>query len=46
MFHPFIEGSGRATRIFIYSYALERGVEWAYETIDREKKDLMVLVGV
>lgn len=37
MLHPFREGNGRTIRIFIHAYALARGIEWAYETMDREK---------
>ncbi|MFD0942871.1 Fic/DOC family protein [Savagea faecisuis] len=37
MLHSFREGNGRTIRIFIHAYALARGIEWAYETIDREK---------
>lgn len=37
MLHPFREGNGRTTRIYIYAYAFARGIEWAYETINREK---------
>jgi len=36
MLHPFREGNGRTTRIYIYAYALSRGIEWAYETMNRE----------
>lgn len=37
MLHPFREGNGRTTRIFIYAYALSKGIVWAYETIDRDR---------
>ncbi|GKV67483.1 MULTISPECIES: Fic/DOC family protein [Sporosarcina] len=37
MLHPFREGNGRTIRIFLYAYAMDRGIEWAYETLEREK---------
>jgi|SRR5699024_6091548 len=37
MLHPFREGNGRTIRIFINKYALSRGVNWAYETMERER---------
>lgn len=33
MLHPFREGNGRTIRIFIYRYALSRGIEWDYEMV-------------
>lgn len=36
MLHPFREGNGRTTRIFIHAYARSKGLEWAYETIPRD----------
>ncbi|MFS0576269.1 Fic family protein [Sporosarcina sp. 179-K 3D1 HS] len=35
MLHPFREGNGRTIRIFIHAYARSKGVEWQYETIER-----------
>nr|WP_246593724.1 Fic family protein [Evansella tamaricis] len=37
MLHPFREGNGRTIRIYMYAFAWERGIEWAYETTDRDK---------
>lgn len=37
MLHPFREGNGRTIRIFLHAYAMKRGIEWAYETIESEK---------
>lgn len=37
MLHPFREGNGRTIRMFLYAYALSQNVEWAYETMNREK---------
>ncbi|GKV70591.1 hypothetical protein NCCP2716_30890 [Sporosarcina sp. NCCP-2716] len=37
MLHPFREGNGRTTRIYIRAYALKRGIDWSYETIDRDR---------
>lgn len=37
MLHPFREGNGRTIRIFLYAYALSRNIEWAYETMNRDK---------
>lgn len=37
MLHPFHEGNGRTIRIFLHAYAIERGIEWAYETLESEK---------
>lgn len=37
MLHPFREGNGRTIRIFLHAYAIERGIEWAYETLESEK---------
>lgn len=37
MLHPFREGNGRTVRMYLYAYAFSRNVEWAYETINREK---------
>lgn len=34
--HPFREGNGCTIRIYIHAYALSRGIEWAYETMNRE----------
>ena len=37
MLHPFRKGNDRTIRIFIHAFAKSRGVEWSYETMDREK---------
>ncbi|MHA6260108.1 hypothetical protein ACXYMX_09350 [Sporosarcina sp. CAU 1771] len=37
MLHPFREGNGRTIRIFLHAYAMNRGIEWAYETMKGEK---------
>lgn len=37
MLHPFREGNGRTIRMYIYVYALVRGIEWQYETMDRKR---------
>ena len=34
--HPFREGNGRTIRIFLHAYAINRGIEWAYETLESE----------
>lgn len=35
--HPFREGNGRTIRIFLYRFALSKGILWDFELIDREK---------
>ncbi len=35
MLHPFREGNGRTIRTFIYLYALQKGIIWRYEEMDR-----------
>jgi len=37
MLHPFREGNGRTIRIFLHAYAMKRGIEWAYETMESGK---------
>ncbi|PIC63437.1 hypothetical protein CSV79_11625 [Sporosarcina sp. P13] len=37
MLHPFREGNGRTIRIFLHAYAISRGIEWSYETLESEK---------
>ena len=37
MLHPFREGNGRATRIFIHAYAREKGYEWDYASLDKNE---------
>ncbi|GAB4074616.1 hypothetical protein GCM10028778_21190 [Barrientosiimonas marina] len=37
MLHPFREGNGRTIRTFIYLYALEKGIIWQYEKMDKER---------
>ncbi|WP_413363302.1 Fic/DOC family protein [Lysinibacillus sp. 3P01SB] len=37
MLHPFREGNGRATRIFIHAYARTKGYEWDYASLDKEE---------
>ena len=37
MLHPFREGNGRTTRIYMRAYTLKRGIDWSYETIDRDR---------
>jgi len=36
MLHPFREGNGRTTRVFINEFALSRGIIWTYETMEPE----------
>lgn len=37
MLHPFREGNGRTTRIFIHSFAASKRIHWAYETLNQEE---------
>lgn len=37
MLHPFREGNGRTTRIFLYHYALSKGYVWNYTEIEVEE---------
>lgn len=37
MLHPFREGNGRTIRVFLHAYAMKRGIEWAYETIENKE---------
>ncbi|WP_309090476.1 Fic family protein [Domibacillus sp.] len=37
MLHPFREGNGRTTRIFLFHYAKRFGFEWAYEKLDYDE---------
>lgn len=37
MLHPFREGNGRATRIFIHAYARTKGYEWDYASLEKDE---------
>lgn len=37
MLHPFREGNGRATRIFIHAYARTKGYEWDYASLNKDE---------
>lgn len=37
MLHPFREGNGRTIRIFLWAYALSKGVNWQYSKLEQNK---------
>ena len=37
MLHPFREGNGPTTRIFIHAYARTKGYEWDYASLDQDE---------
>ncbi|TQR21711.1 Fic/DOC family protein [Psychrobacillus vulpis] len=37
MLHPFREGNGRTTRIFLQTYAKSKGFLWKYDTMNRSE---------